>query len=457
MKKMLILSMVLAAVVTACAANESVSTQVPTQVPTQTAAEATVAVTTEQSSTTANVKIAHVKNVTAITEVFGDGQKVTAVAAEYDQVINNAGLSTSAFSVEGRTITKVYANTAPARAAQGVNGKYVIIELSTDDASASTLAHSGAGPESKTIRNEVKVLVTQLGEITTAAGAKYAPTAQAIVNDKEINPVVDDFKQLEYQDPKTGITLKYNLYIPQNYDKNKPYPLVLFIHDAGTVSDDPRITLMQGLGAVVWATPEEQAKHKSFVLAPQYASPTVNDQSEATQKLDVTVDLINALTGQYNIDKSRIYTTGQSMGCMSSIALMIKYPDLFAAALLVAGQWDATKVAPLAQDKLWIIVSEGDLKAFPGMNAITAALEQEGAKVSRATWSGLSTPAEFAAEVSKMMAENTNINYTVLQKGTVVPAGQTDDGGSNHINTWRIAYTIEGARDWLFKQVKTTN
>jgi len=27
-----------------------------------------------------------------------------------------------------------------------------------------------------------------------------------------------------------------------------------------------------------------------------------------------------------------------------------------------------------------------------------------------------------------------------------------DDGGSNHICTWRIAYTIEGVRDWLFTQ-----
>jgi hypothetical protein len=45
--------------------------------------------------------------------------------------------------------------------------------------------------------------------------------------------------------------------------------------------------------------------------------------------------------------------------------------------------------------------------------------------------------------------------YTVLKKGTVVPAGMTDDGGSNHICTWRIAYTIEGVRDWLFTQKKS--
>lgn len=29
-----------------------------------------------------------------------------------------------------------------------------------------------------------------------------------------------------------------------------------------------------------------------------------------------------------------------------------------------------------------------------------------------------------------------------------------DSPGSNHVNTWRIAYEIEHIRDWLFRQVK---
>ena len=30
-------------------------------------------------------------------------------------------------------------------------------------------------------------------------------------------------------------------------------------------------------------------------------------------------------------DKNRVYTTGQSMGCMTSMYLNLKYPNLFAA------------------------------------------------------------------------------------------------------------------------------
>jgi predicted peptidase len=76
-----------------------------------------------------NLNFKHIKSVTTITEVFGDGQKVTAAGIEYDKNINNSTLSNSSFSVEGRTITKVYANSAMAKASHGINGKYVIIEL----------------------------------------------------------------------------------------------------------------------------------------------------------------------------------------------------------------------------------------------------------------------------------------------------------------------------------------
>jgi len=394
----------------------------------------------------------HIKSVTAITEVFGDGQKVTAVAVEYDKDIENSKVAKSTFSVNDRTITKVYTNTAAAKAAQGVNGKYAIIELSTADEGALTFVPIfGKTPEIAA----AKVYVIQLGDIITVDGEKYTPDSNAVVNDKVINVVVDAFKQFEYKDPATGKNLKYNLFIPKNYDSSKSYPMVLFIHDAGVTSTETKATLIQGLGAVIWATPAEQEKRECFVLAPQYASATVNDSSETTEDLDITVNVIEFIESQYNIDKNRLYTTGQSMGCMSSIALNIKYPDLFAASLLVAGQWDPTMVAPLAKDKLWIVVSEGDVKAFPGMNAITATLEEAGAKISRATWNGQASAAEFAADVSKMIAEDTDIKYSVLKKGTVVPSGLKDDGGNNHRHTWQIAYTIEGVRAWLFAQGKS--
>ncbi|GCB52835.1 hypothetical protein SNL152K_10192 [Streptomyces sp. NL15-2K] len=36
----------------------------------------------------------------------------------------------------------------------------------------------------------------------------------------------------------------------------------------------------------------------------------------------------------------------------------------------------------------------------------------------------------------------------------MVPDSQTESSGANHVNTWRIAYSIEGFRDWLFRRKK---
>lgn len=77
-----------------------------------------------------------VKSATAIAQMFGDGQKLTAVAVEFDRDIDNSKLSMSTFKVEGRTITKVYANTAATTADKGTNGKYAIVELLPDDPNA---------------------------------------------------------------------------------------------------------------------------------------------------------------------------------------------------------------------------------------------------------------------------------------------------------------------------------
>lgn len=386
--------------------------------------------------------------VTAITEVFGDGQKLTAVALEYDKPISGAELDPGAFSVVGRVITSAYVSEAAARRPGATAARFVVLELSLDDEGASLFIHQGRSNRLL----EARVEVAQIGEVMTADGDTYAPDASPRANDRVVNVIAHDFQQFEYVHPATGSALKYNLFIPREYDPDKAYPLVTFIHDLGATGTDPKMTLAKGLGAVVWASPEEQAKHECFVLAPQYSVQLVDDDSNASEYLNATVDLIKALTVEYSIDTDRLYGTGQSGGCMSFIAIGLRYPGLLAGFFLVAGQWDPAVVAPLAKNSLWMVAAEGDLKAFPGMNAITKALEAAGARVSRGVWSGRATSTEFAAGVDQMLAQGSHIMYTVLRKGTVVWPGMPEDGGSNHVCTWRIAYQIEGIRDWLFRQ-----
>ena len=89
------------------------------------------------------------------------------------------------------------------------------------------------------------------------------------------------------------------------------------------------------------------------------------------------------------------------------------------------------------------------------MNAITYILKKNGAKVAYGSWKGTYSSEEFTKVVKDIEKENANVNYSTLEKGTVIPEDivETSKGGE-HIYTWTIAYNIEGIRDWLFSQSK---
>lgn len=108
----------------------------------------------------------------------------------------------------------------------------------------------------------------------------------------------------------------------------------------------------------------------------------------------------------------------------------------------------------LAKKNLWITVSQGDTKAYPGENAITKVIEQAGTKVARATWNGRSTAAQFATDVKELAAKGTTVNYSALLKGTTLTEAQVKQNPNalEHNSTWPIAYAIEDIRAWIFKQ-----
>jgi poly(3-hydroxybutyrate) depolymerase len=71
----------------------------------------------------------------------------------------------------------------------------------------------------------------------------------------------------------TAVTMPYRLFIPKNYDPKQRYPLLLWLHGAGGTGTDnaAQIAGDQTAGTQTWTTPDRQARHPAFVLAPQSA------------------------------------------------------------------------------------------------------------------------------------------------------------------------------------------
>ena len=273
--------------------------------------------------------------------------------------------------------------------------------------------------------------------------------------DPEIQAVLDEnadkFEQHVFDDPATGISLEYSLYIPEDYDESASYPLLMFIPDSTGAGKTARQIVEQYYGAAVWVTDEDQAKHASFVLVPAFSETVVNDDWSVSEQIETAVNLIAQLQQDYSIDSKRLYTTGQSMGCMTSLYLNSKYHDLFAASMFVSGQWDISVLKPLEEKPFFYITAGGDAKASGGQDEVMAMLDADGVPYSFGTWSAQNSIEEQDAAVNALLAEGHPINMVRFETGTVF---KEDESGMEHMAFFNYGYRLTAVRDWLFAQSK---
>ena len=423
----------------------------------------------QEVRTVTGMKTAGIQKVSTISQVYGDGEKPAAAVLEYPAPLTAGSLSVQDFSIPGKRITAVYTSDKPELTMKNVSGRYAILWLAqentvSDQPMGQKQPSSAGGAEGKDEGNhgrdgkdaprnsnrqmpELSLQVTQTGLVKAADGTLYAPMNQTLTSMEQLEPALQGFQLHEYTDPKTGYKIPYYLYLPGDYDAAKKYPLLFFVADASANTENPKMVLVQGNGAAVWANPVEQAKHPCIILAPAYTHQLVDsidmlttDSNTWTRGLTLVSDLLFDVIDHYGVDKDRIYGTGQSQGGMTNIAISDKYPELFAAQYLVACQWNPAEMEALKDKNLWIMVSQGDTKAYPGMNDAVSRWEKLGSRVAKSDfWNSKATPAEFASLVKQIEDQRAKINYTVF-------------AGGNHMYTWSVAYNIEGIRDWLFAQ-----
>ena len=403
-----------------------------------------------------------IREVIGIADVFGDGEKISSVVLKYEKPIDARSVSDEDFQVDGKTVDFVCVNNRPELTSNDRPGSFVVLHLANaNTAYDGDLAqkpgrekHDKPGRGTDAPRHsdrqppDLSVKVRQTGTVQAIDGTVYAPSETPMAGTATREPVISSFQQFTYTDPATGNSMPYNLYLPESYDEGNKYPLLFFVADASANINDVRTPLFQGNGATVWAEPSWQSEHECIVLAPQYTADLVSslgmmttDAHEWTPGLSLVTSLLFDVIDRYSVDENRIYGTGQSQGGMANIAISDHYPELFAGQLLVACQWDVDEMEALKDKNLWIVVCEGDTKAFPGMNAATARWEALGTKVARNAdyWDSKASPAETESKIKAMEAQGANINYSVFAKG-------------NHMYTWSFAYDIAGLREWLFRQ-----
>lgn len=143
-------------------------------------------------------------------------------------------------------------------------------------------------------------------------------------------------------------TLRYRILFPDNYDNNKSYPLVIFLHGSGERGSDNEKQLIHG--ASLFTDKENRAKYPSIVLFPQcqekaFWAPIVTREkgfdyplnSKTTEPMQLLIRLIAEIKKNEAVDRNRIYVLGLSMGGMGTFDLICRKPGLFAAAIPICG------------------------------------------------------------------------------------------------------------------------
>ena len=270
-----------------------------------------------------------------------------------------------------------------------------------------------------------------------------------------IAEVAPKFQLLTYEDTETGTSLQYQLYVPENYDETQSYPLIQFIPDSSVVGGGTDAVLTQGWGGLIWATEAEQAKHPAFVVVPVFTETIVDDNWNHSSQIEVALRMLQSLTETYAIDTNRIYTTGQSMGGMTSFYLNVTYPDFFTASLFVGSQWDVNVLNVLEDKDFFYIVSAGDPKASAGQSELMTLFDADNAAYSHAEWSAQDAAEAQNAAVADLLSEGNRANFITFTEGTTLSEGQTAMAGAGeHMTSFDYAYKIEAVRDWLFAQSK---
>jgi len=260
-----------------------------------------------------------------------------------------------------------------------------------------------------------------------------------------------DFHQYVYEDKESGLSLWYNVFLPEQHDENTLCPMVVFLGDAATVGEDVKKPL-HNLGALIFASKEEQQKQPCVVLVPQYPGVILDDHGEFLQTpyVELTARLIKKAVSLYLVDPARVYGTGQSMGCMTTMILHAEYENLFAACMFVDGQWDYAELENLAGRRFLYFAAEGDYKAHKALEDLSVLWEKLGAHVSRVTLDAKEPVPEQERRLKDTFASGDSIICVTWKLGSVLPEG-TPIGTMEHNDSFDHPYRLGAARNWLMQ------
>ena len=224
---------------------------------------------------------------------------------------------------------------------------------------------------------------------------------------------------------KDGTIIPYRIYVPSDYDPiNQTTPLIVFFHGAGERGINNQGQLYNFMPDIF--SLEDSPYAEAIIIAPQCPSgqqwvdtPWSNgsysiNQVKESNELGAVVELIGEIEKEYRPDVNRYYAIGLSMGGFATWDIIMRHPDLFAAAMPICGGGDPSQAENIKDIPIWTFHGTADS----------------------------SVPYKGTAEMSETLtlAGSTVFKFTSMQ--------------SYSHNIWGNVGSIRAHGEWLLQQVK---
>ena len=166
-----------------------------------------------------------------------------------------------------------------------------------------------------------------------------------------------------------GESLRYRLLKPLDYDSTKKYPIVISLPYGGQPPTDTIKQIEGAVAALLLTTDANRKNYPAFIFIPNCPPGAGWGGIPNYPAVDsIVFDAILALDRRFSIDEKRRYVIGLSKGGYGTWNFICKRPEMFAAAIPVAGGGDPTLASKAVEVAVWAFHGAMD-KNVPVINS----------------------------------------------------------------------------------------
>lgn len=169
---------------------------------------------------------------------------------------------------------------------------------------------------------------------------------------------------------KDGTSLPVRIYVPYDYDDTKSYPVLTFLHGAGERGTDNTSQLKNMVLNLFMSS--QNPVWNSIVICPQCPGDNrwvdhdwekgnyMVDRVKESNELKAVIQVLDTVKETYQTDTKRYYVTGLSMGGFGTWDLIMRHPDIFAAAVPLCGGADIFKAQSIKDMPIYTVHGSSD-------------------------------------------------------------------------------------------------